>query len=266
VNHLHQAQQAFNRAASIDNKSRFEPHEIVGQDKVNLNPIMDLNVARSEYAAALVILRQMPDEEKQMLINDKLWGVKLTLEGLTLWKLGKYEEVFELIDWADNKATDQIFPRDAALLIALPGLMKIDLAYQKILEAKDKDNNKKKEVLEDVTNKLVKMNAVDKPTIWSAVQYIKKARAKVNKAHPVNSYLIQTQLSAYRNYKKAYTSISDSEHISVPDTSMYKKEAKYNLQDLQVLITKLKDSANSSKLVNEWGRLCNIKPEKRPTE
>jgi hypothetical protein len=262
VNHLHQAQQAFNNAASIENKFRFVPHEQISNDKIN--PIMELSVARSGYAAALVILRQMPDEEKQMLVNDKLWGVKLTLEGLTLWRLGKYEEVLKVIDEANNESTDQIYPRDAALLIALPGLIKIDLAYQKILEVKDANNIEIKKVLKGVTLRLVEMDDTKKRIEWSAVQHIKEARRKVNKLHPVNSYLIQSQLAAYRNYKVAYTSISDDDHKSVPDKSMYKKEAKYNLHDLQVLITKLKDSATSSKLANEWGGLCNIKPEERP--
>ncbi len=261
VNHLHQAQQAFKNAASIENKSRLFPYDQINGEKVN--PIKELSVARSGYAAALVILQQMPEEEKNVLINDKLWGVKLTLEGLILWRLGKYEEVFKIMDTVDSESADQIYPRDAALLTALPGLMKIDLAYQKILDVIDADNTQKKNVLDDVTPRLVEMNGNKERIEWSAIQHINEARGKVNKAHSVNSYLLQSQLAAYRNYKKAYTSIKDGNHISVPDTSMYKKEAKHNLHDLQVLITKLKDSKTSGKLVNEWGRLCNIKPEKR---
>lgn len=262
VNHLHQAQKAFNNAAEIENKSRFVPDELIGKDKVNL--VMELSAARSEYAAALVILQQMPDEEKQMLVNDKLWGVKLTLEGLTLWRLGKYEEVVKIIDRAEKESKDQIYPRDAALLTALPGLIKIDLAYQEILEVKGEDNTQKKKVLDDLTKRLVEMDGTKKRVEWSAVQHLNEARGKVNKAHSVNSYLIQSQLAAYRNYKVAYTLISDEDHKSVSADSKYKEEAEYNLHDLKALITKLKDSVTSDKLVDQWSIRCNIRPEIRP--
>ncbi|MHC4270234.1 MAG: hypothetical protein ACYSTS_17480 [Planctomycetota bacterium] len=255
VNHLHQAQQAFNNAASIENYSRINFHKPLSQD--NYNPIVDLNIARSGYTAALEILRQMPDEEKNMLVKDRLWGVKLTLEALTLWRLGKYEEAFKIIQLADG-ISDQIYPRDAAILTALPGLIKIDLAYQKILEVKDEGDEVKKEVLKNVTQRLVAIDNADPKTKWSAVQTLKKARAKVNKEHPVNSYLIQSQLIAYRNYKVAYTSIST--HISVPD-NQYRREAMYNLHELKVL---LKELNIISELVGYWKNLCNIEVKERP--
>lgn len=137
------------------------------------------------------------------------------------------------------------------------------LLNQKILEVKEANDTAKKDVLKDVTPRLVVMDDTNKRIKWSAVQHINEARRKVNKLHPVNSCLIQSQLAAYRNYKVAYTSISDEDHKSVHAESKYKEEAKYNLHDLQVLITKLKDSATSSKLVNEWGILCNIEPKER---
>ena len=259
VNHLHQAQQAFNNAASIENKSRFNYSDPVSQD--NDNPIVDLNIARSGYVAALEILRQMPDEERNMLIKDRLWGVKLTLEGLTLWRLGKYEEAFKIIQLADENS-DQIYSRDAALLTALPGLIKIDLAYQKILEAKEADDEEKKNVLNNVTQRLVEMDNTKPKIEWSAVQTLREARAKVNKEHLVNSYLIQSQLSAYRNYKVAYTLIST--HNSVPD-NQYKLEAMYNLNELKVLLSKHRIiDKNIGKLVGYWGKLCNIEAAERP--
>ncbi len=257
VNHLHQAQLAFNNASSIENKSRFNSSDPVSQD--NTNPIVDLSVARSGYVAALEILRQMPDEEKNMLIKDRLWGVKLTLEGLTLWRLGKYEEAFKITQLADENS-DQICSRDAALLAALPGLIKIDLAYQKILEVKDADDEVKKKVLRNATQRLVEMDDANPKTKWSAVQNLKDARAKVNKDHLINSYLIQSQLSAYRNYKVAYTSIST--HKSVPD-NQYKREAMYNLHELEILLIKLQNDING-KLVGYWEKLCNIKAAERP--
>ncbi len=259
VNHLHQAQQAFNNAASIENNSRFNFHDPLSQD--NDNPIVDLNIARSGYTAALEILRQMPDEEKNMLVKDRLWGVKLTLEGLTLWRLGKYEEAFKIIQLADENS-DQIYPRDAAILTALPGLIKIDLAFQKILEVKDEGDEVKKEVLKNITQRLVEIDNADPKTKWSAVQTLKKARAKVNKEHPVNSYLIQSQLIAYRNYKVAYTSMST--HNSVPD-NQYRREAMYNLHELKLLLKELQTKDNIiSKLVGYWEKLCNIEVVERP--
>jgi len=262
VNHLRQAQETFNKAASIENQSRFDPKKETDLN-ANIESSEGLTSAQSGYAAALVILRQMTDEEKDALKKEKLMGVKLTLEGLILWRLGKYEEALDITDQVEGQAKDQIYPRDSIIINALPDLIKIDLAYMMIREAKYSNNEEKKKVLKDVVPLLVEMDETKAKRHWSAVQHIKAVRQKLNKNHPIQSYLIQAQLAAYRNYKVAYTSISGSTHKNVPDNK-YKKEASYNLKDLEVLITTIEGSETSGKLKRYWGMRCNIKPEERP--
>jgi len=265
VNHLRQAQETFNKAASIENQSRFDPKKET-ELNANIKSSEGLTSAQSGYAAALVILRRMPDEEKEALKKEKLMGVKLTLEGLVLWRLGKYKEALDITDQVERDAKGQIYPRDSIIIRALPDLIKIDLAKTMIQEAEYSNNEEKKKVLNKVVPLLVEMDTTKASRHWSAVQHIKAIRQKLNKTHPIHSYLIQAQLAAYRNYKVAFTSISDSSHKFVPDDDKYKKEASYNLKDLEVLITKLEKPEISAKLKRYWAIRCNIKPEETTVE
>lgn len=65
--------------------------------------------------------------------EDGLRGNALTLRALAQWRLGLYDKARATADEGRRTAGRQIHPRDAALLAALPGLIKNDQAYQKIL-------------------------------------------------------------------------------------------------------------------------------------
>jgi len=230
VNHLREAQDAFNQGAEAENAQRLtgnSPKEALAS----------LTAARTSYASALLSLDQLSDSDKQSLSNDGLLGTALTLKALCQWRLSFYDKALATAAEANSKVPEQIYPRDRALLLALPGLIKTDQAYEKIL---------RKESFNDVKDLLVGSNG--------AVANIQSARGAVGKDHPVQSYLIQAQLAAYRNYMVAVDTLQS--HATIPSDDPARLQAQQQLQELNGLLKLSGDDAQRKALIQYWARLC----------
>lgn len=134
VNHLRDAQDSFNQAAALENESKFNPASLSStqEEAVAAARLTSLSTVKSGYAAALLSLKTMPKDQVKQLKQDKLWGVALTLQALSEWKLGQHAAALKTADLAISSASDQTYPRDAAILQALPGLIRIDVAFSDI--------------------------------------------------------------------------------------------------------------------------------------
>src|SRR5262249_39050436 len=131
---LREAQDAFNQAAAAENSLRLDldrPLDGGGADAMS-----NLGAVRSGYASALLVLNRITSESADKLRSDQLLGDALTLKALCEWRLGHFSNAVATAQSAQGSAADQLFPRDRALLRALPGLIKTDQAYQKILDRK----------------------------------------------------------------------------------------------------------------------------------
>ncbi len=253
VNHLREAQVAFNEAATIENESRMGALDPLTR-KVMKAEIDKTVAVQSGYASALISLNKIYPSEKEQLKSDKILSQILFLKAMAQWRIGDFENALVTADEAKQEAEDQRYPRDAAILTALPGLIKIDLAHSRIETMEEGKTAENKKILNsEIRPRLVAQES-------GAVYDINLARKKVNKKHEVNIYLIQNQLSAYRNYQVAYQLANKAQ--SPPDTDKAKEEAKYNLQDLLDVLDVLKIS-RSKNLVDYWKYLCTIKPKKR---
>lgn len=205
INHLREAQDSFNAAAALENKTKWA-----------LLPAPEMQGK----------LQQPPDQA-----------------------LADYNAI--------RQYADQLFPRDAAVLQALPGLIKIDLAYQKITTMHPGDQEQNRALLENfVQPRLVGLTETDTN---NAVSILKQARRKAGKDHPVNVYLIQSQLAAFRNYQVAYQTTYGK---SPGDDDFAKKEAEFNLGDLQSLCNELNAGPAGANLVKSWENY-NLTPRTR---
>jgi hypothetical protein len=271
VNRLREAQDSFDAAAEVDNRTQLgammagkeempERLKTQLQQKLNLpseDMLADANKVRSGYAAALLSLKKMSNKDKSTLKADRLWGAALTLKAMTEWRLGLHEEALRTAETAEKEAKDQVFPRDEAILLALPGLIKIDLAYARIA-AMVPGQSTNVAVLEEMRLRLVGMTA--NPKDKSAVEDLHSARAQAGSRHPVNLYLIQSQLAAFRNYQVACFRI----HGRNPGTNdVAKWEAQHNLYELQVLLNELKAGGAGTNIVEGWKLDYNIVPMPR---
>lgn len=117
VNHVRDAQAAFSDAAAAENASRFEPG--FASESV---------AASAGYAAALASVDRLESDSDALnqAKADELWGVMLAIKAMAHWRLQHWDEANAAATTA--RQSQQLAPRDAALMAALPGLIKNDQA------------------------------------------------------------------------------------------------------------------------------------------
>ena len=231
ANRLREAQDSFNQAAAAENAMRFDakPSEAVA----------GLSAVRSGYASALLSLEKLEDTDQRRLRDDGLWGTALTLRALTQWRLGFFDKALASAQEAQSSAGDQMYPRDRAVIAALPGLIKTDQAYNKILSNAP---------LSDVEALLIDGNG--------AIATIESARKQVERDHPVQVYLLQVQLAAYRNYEVALDRLKN--HATVPGNHAARVQANGQLKELDRLLKAQKAGQAGEDLVDHWKVLCTL--------
>ena len=246
VNHLRDAQDAFSQAAALENTERF--NDSGDRSVPPASSLANLSAVRAGYASCLNSLEQIDGEQKAQLVADQLWGAKLTLEALAQWRLGQHGEALTTVTSANalsqpgedgTPPKEQLFPRDRALLVALPGLINTDLAYAQILGHS--------RTLDELKEKLAGKEG--------AIATLAKARDVVDQEHPLQVYLIQAQLAAYRNYQIAHQILQNK---NVPDSDAARQAAKTHLADLKKVLES--QSSDSAQLIAYWNELCNIDP------
>jgi hypothetical protein len=237
VNRLREAEDSFNRAATTENTLRFNSTQPLtsGSDAPAA-----WSAARNGYASALLSLEKLQPGDEKSLRQDGLWGTTLTLKALCQWRLGQFQPALDSAAEAQKTASDQIYPRDRAVLAALPGLIKTDQAYNKILTNGTTGNSA---LLVEVEALLIGPNG--------AVANVQSARGLVDRDHPVQVFLIQSQLAAYRNYVVGQDRLNN--HAIVPATHAARTNANAQLKDLDGLV---KTQTGGQELINYWARLC----------
>jgi hypothetical protein len=234
VNRLREAQDSFNQAAATENALRFDT-------KVTDASTTGLGSVRSGYASALLSLEKLENSKDQtQLRNDGLWGSALTLKALTQWRLGQFDKAIATAELARQNAGDQMYPRDLAMITALPGLVKTDQAYDKILRTNTP--------LSDITDLLVGDHG--------AVADIQNARGRIDRDHPVQVYLLQAQLAAYRNFQVALDRRQN--HATVSTNNPAFADANAQLKELNRLLKIQNAGTSGQDLVDYWRQLCGL--------
>jgi hypothetical protein len=230
VNHLREAQDAFNQAAAAENVQRF--------DASPADAVVNLAAPRSGYASALLSLSKLAPNDEKRLRQDGLWGTTLTLKALSQWRLGQFQSALASAAEAQKTAAEQLYPRDRAVLAALPGLIKTDQAYSKIQTSGTP--------FADVEALLIGDNG--------AVDNIQRGRDLVDKDHPVQIYLLQAQLAAYLNYLVGQDRLNN--HATVPPEHPARVKANAQLKELDRLLKMQQPGSPNQGLVNYWAQRC----------
>ncbi len=247
INHLREAQDAFNQAAHGENSLRFNP--VPNSEAASLSA-----AARTGYASVLVSLDRLDPQEIRRLKGDKLWGNVLALKALAQWRLRLYPQAKKTASAALELPGDELHPRDRTLMTALPALIRIDQAHHFISLRKLKEN-------EEMSKNDFDINI--RTPLLNAATILDEARKLVAPDEPVQIYLIQAQLAAYRNLKIGYRKFAPEGRDSVPGE--LKNEAQDRLQDLSdVLLATIGSGKERSNLLLYWHKLTGLSaPENR---
>jgi len=228
INHLRDAQESFSRAAQAENRLKFS-----GRPDGLLEGAGDWAAASAGYAGALASLQRLEGDssKKSSLEADGLWGTALTLKALCEWRLQKYPDAVKTAQLADGTYSSQLYPRDRALLRAIPALIMTDQAYAVVLAMESGDAGEG--ALQKVRGLLTGADG--------AMERFKRAQGAVEKSHPLQLYLVQAQLAAYDNYREAY----GRRHLgdSVPKEDALRKDAQTSLVTLRSLLAATGDQS-----------------------
>jgi tetratricopeptide (TPR) repeat protein len=207
VRKYRQAQHYFSEAAQLENgiKLRGAFQGIKPDEDTNLvsvaPEITNANKLKADYQEALALLQSIDTAGESELEEQNMLMDKLTLEALCLLRLKRYDEIEPVLNRAGKLSDKQITiagrsrSRDSYMLQALPGLIMNDQAYAKIPQ--------------NITSNTALFEEIEKMIIGPgahALKYINASRRAATKnSHPVQLYLLQAELAAYRNLMGAYT-------------------------------------------------------------
>jgi hypothetical protein len=204
VNRLREAQASFNEAAALENELRLEAGQ---QEGATIQaPLAQNTTVQNGYASALLSLERLEARDVARLKRDKLWGNVLALRALAQWKLGLLDQARDTAREVQQAGAEQVHPRDRALLLALPGLIKTDEAFAALARLPGEPSA----VERAATLKNVQTLVAD------AGESIDRGRATIDAAHPVHVYLIQARLAALRNLQVAHERLGDGEARTLP--------------------------------------------------
>jgi hypothetical protein len=246
TNRLREAQESFNQAATAENSLRFD-------DQLQEGPVqgqLASNTAiQNGYASALLSLGKIEQQDVERLKTDKLWGNVLALKALTQWKLGLLDQARQTAAEAQQAGADQLLPRDQALLLALPGLIKVDEAFAALQRVPtDPSAAQRATALQNV-----------QLLVSDAVNAIDKGRVAAGTAHPVQVYLIQAELAAFRNLQFAHEALGEGDDRTLPAAK--RADAQRLLKELKCQTEKLKAPDT---IVGYWTGKLTLTPEPGP--
>ena len=246
VNRLREAQEAFNQAAAAENELRFDVELQEGpvQGQLTRNTTI-----QNGYASALLSLGKLEQPDVDRLKGDNLWGNVLALKALAQWKLGLLDQARQTAAEAQQGGADQILPRDRALLISLPGLIKTDEAFAALQRLPvEPSAAQRAEALRNI--QLLVSDAADA---------IDKGRVAAGAAHPVQVYLIQAELAAYRNLQFAQEKLGEGDDRALP--AGRRADVQRLLKDPRCQTVRLNQPAS---IVSYWTDKLSLTPEPGP--
>ena len=226
IRSLRDAQATFSRAAEIENRERFgDP-----------TALSDMTEATTGYRVAAQMLDELIARNKNNLQKDNLLCTAYVIRAMSLWRLGDHDrarstatQAQEGSSCAPGNDASLVLPRERALLRALPGLVRIDQANAKV-------GNDKHDVEDFVAIKGLVRDARDD---------LHAAQALVPHNHPVQVYLLISELAAVRVWQAAI----DSERLTQLTRPKREDEVDAVREGAKTTIRKYRDF-----LVKELGR------------
>lgn len=246
TNRLREAQESFNQAAAAENSLRFDNQLQEGPVQGQL---ASNTAIQNGYASALLSLGKIEQQDVERLKSDKLWGNVLALKALTQWKLGLLDQARQTATEAQQAGADQLLPRDQALLLALPGLIKVDEAFAALQRLPAEPS---------ATQRATALQNVQL-LVSDAVTAIDKGRVAAGAAHPVQVYLIQAELAAFRNLQFAHQTLGEGDDRAFPTAK--RADAQRLLKELKCQTDRLKAPAS---IVSYWAERLTLTPEAGP--
>ena len=242
VNHLREAQEAFNEAVTLETTLRFDAALAEGPTQAQL---AQNTTVQNGYASALLSLDRLESRDVDRLKRDGLWGNVLALKALAQWRLGLTDDAQSTARELQQPGAGPVHPRDRALLLALPGLIRTDEAFAALQRVPAEPSPAQRAA----TLRNVQLLVAD------AGEAIDRGRGAVDPAHPVHVYLIQARLAALRNLQVAHERLGDGDARALPPER--RAEVQHQLKELKCHAERL---GATPEIVTYWAGRFTLAP------
>jgi hypothetical protein len=242
VNHLREAQEAFNEAVTLETTLRFDAALAEGPTQAQL---AQNTTVQNGYASALLSLDRLESRDVDRLKRDGLWGNVLALKALAQWRLGLTDDAQSTARELQQTGAGPVHPRDRALLLALPGLIRTDEAFAALQRVPAEPSPAQRAA----TLRNVQLLVAD------AGEAIDRGRGAVDPAHPVHVYLIQARLAALRNLQVAHERLGDGDARALPPER--RAEVQHQLKELKCHAERL---GATPEIVTYWAGRFTLAP------
>jgi len=242
VNHLREAQEAFNEAVTLETTLRFDAALAEGPTQAQL---AQNTTVQNGYASALLSLDRLESRDVDRLKRDGLWGNVLALKALAQWRLGLTDDAQSTARELQQAGAGPVHPRDRALLLALPGLIRTDEAFAALQRVPAEPSPAQRAA----TLRNVQLLVAD------AGEAIDRGRGAVDPAHPVHVYLIQARLAALRNLQVAHERLGDGDARALPPER--RAEVQHQLKELKCHAERL---GATPEIVTYWAGRFTLAP------
>ena len=184
VNHLRDAQAAFNEAAAAENAARLRP----------LDEPMPVATGYAAVVAAISKLEGDADAVRQ-LQKDRLYANALVLKSMAYWRLGRYDEARDVAARISKELDAE--SRDTVFVNILPALIGNDQAHAFIYQGPAAPRSKQD-----------RLNRVE-TLLNDAERTIDGAARGLHADHPMQAYLAASGLATMRNLAAACQHLTD---------------------------------------------------------
>ncbi len=224
LNHLNEAQDAFSKGAELENEQLFPGVSSDGGQNLDISRAVEQEMTNLSpsfyYTQSYAAIRQALEDEKS-LQQDDLLGNALALKALCEWKLKKYGQARLTAEAAHSafRRGNIPSPRDQAVMIALEGFIENDLAFNalgKLQREMDQKVGGSRPSSSEINQLFDEMQNFYRQNIYSldgkahlmeAIKIIEEAREEVSPNHPVQTYLLMSQLVCVKNWSDALSEI-----------------------------------------------------------
>lgn len=196
LNYFQTAQEAFNKGAEADNTLKTNPNA-----SVTVMPESNYRMARTFIMKAMGEIKEGNETQTAAnLAKDGLLLNAYTIKALSEWKLGMYDEAIKtsrackLTFGNDESVQNQ---RDYIIMSALESLIYNDSIESYIGRINIREG---KADLSDLDNASLE-------NLKKGFDIIKEQRASLAPDHPVQTYLLISQMSLAKNWKNLYSKV-----------------------------------------------------------
>jgi len=201
---LRQAEQGFSRAAEMENRERYGDVRSAGA----------VESYTSAYRISAKSLEKLIAQNSKELAADNLLCTAYTLHALALWRLADREDAIRQSKaalagaCAAPGAADprSETPRDHALLVALPGLARIDEASALLAQSATAPADERIKTFRRI-----------KADIMDAIRLLDEAERELPPGHPLRGYFALSRMGAVRVWQVAVVNLLFGTDLREPE-------------------------------------------------